>query len=181
MFLPYESYKLQPQNSYLRPKLQQLRKLVLDGTFDPASVPVVTRAAAHAKIYGVPEGGKRSCKCRGGKRGPNCGCRRNSEKCNSSCSCNGNCAGSGAMDLKISKFQIRAARKAAWACLVSFPYYVETQSQLKWFHETSTRKLPCIVLAEDERKGHMTHLLFGVSKRYKNRKKFWDQRKQRER
>jgi hypothetical protein len=77
-----EHYKIKHNLSTISAKLQQVRKDIIDGTYDKSER--VSRAEAHQHLNFVPV--RKSCSCHG-KCGPNCGCVRENRKCGSNCGC----------------------------------------------------------------------------------------------
>jgi hypothetical protein len=92
---PVASDKLtvKPDLSTISTELQEIRKLIQEGTFQSESYPKITVSGAHKKMLGhdsVPRG-KCGCNRKKGCTG-NCGCIRRGIPCTSSCGCFGNCS-----------------------------------------------------------------------------------------
>jgi hypothetical protein len=73
--------------------LYAVQNMVLDGNFDEAKAPTISYSKLHEIMIGATSPAKKApgCKCKNGKCGNQCGCRRKGVSCHSGCSCNGNC------------------------------------------------------------------------------------------
>jgi hypothetical protein len=70
-----------------------VQKLVLAGKFTEKSVPLISYAKLHETMISATSPVKKApgCKCKNGKCGNYCGCRKKQVSFHSGCSCNGNC------------------------------------------------------------------------------------------
>jgi hypothetical protein len=87
-FIPDDRYVVNSDDTTINPKLDVIRRSIMDGTFDAENQSRVTLQRAHSLLYGVLEGGRKKCTCKK-KCGPRCSCVRGKTSCNSSCKCPG--------------------------------------------------------------------------------------------
>ena len=69
----------------LTESLYAVRNIVLDGNFDEATTPTISYAKLHDIMIGATSPAKNApgCKCKNGKWGKQCGCRRKEARCHS--------------------------------------------------------------------------------------------------
>jgi hypothetical protein len=80
------------ENAVLTDTLNNIRNLILETTFDPATQQRVTLVQAQKQFKGRSPSKRGSCRCKEGRCTRLCGCKRNGRiTCSSSCSCSGNC------------------------------------------------------------------------------------------
>ena len=99
-WVPWDKYIVQAKKDVSIPlpsDLQTVRDMVLSGKFQETSAdcPRISYSVYHQSSINAisPPKKTRGCKCRGGKCGKACGCRKKQFSCTSACSCNGNCCG----------------------------------------------------------------------------------------
>ena len=99
-WVPWDKYIVQAKKDVSIPlpsDLQTVRDMVLSGKFQETSAdcPRISYSVYHQRSINAisPPKKTRGCKCRGGKCGKACGCRKKQFSCTSGCSCNGNCCG----------------------------------------------------------------------------------------
>ena len=99
-WVPWDKYFVQAKKDEFIPlptDLQTIRDMILSGKFQETSAdcPRISYSKYHQISINAKSPPKKTigCKCRGGKCGKQCGCRKKQASCTSGCSCNGNCRG----------------------------------------------------------------------------------------
>jgi hypothetical protein len=88
VYVPIESYEVQPTQVPLSRELKIIRKSIQQGTFDLAKVPRVSMTDVHHKLYGRSTAARGKCGCKT-VCDTRCGCVRKALKCSSTCLCYG--------------------------------------------------------------------------------------------
>ncbi|KAG7345415.1 hypothetical protein IV203_032946 [Nitzschia inconspicua] len=91
-YVPADRYTIPKiQDLALDAELEKVRRQVMEGTFEEGSCKGLTVQAAHKLGFGDSPRRPKGCRCKMGKCTNFCGCVKAGRKCNSRCSCNGNC------------------------------------------------------------------------------------------
>jgi hypothetical protein len=90
-FFSYGGYSKLSDNQTISQALAKIQRDIIDGSFVESDYDLISMKKAQAKSLGHKTNGRRKCKCKHGRCGPICGCRRNNSYCNSSCGCGGRC------------------------------------------------------------------------------------------
>ncbi|KAG7369753.1 hypothetical protein IV203_027499 [Nitzschia inconspicua] len=91
-YVPADRYTIPNiQDLALDAELEKVRRQVMEGTFEEGNCKGLTVQAAHKLGEGDSTRRPKGCRCKMGKCTNFCGCVKAGRKCNSRCSCNGNC------------------------------------------------------------------------------------------
>jgi hypothetical protein len=97
-WIPADQYRMayrRHEHANIPPDLQRVRDAIMDGTYNEDAAKKLSIQEVHMKATNsMSPCRKGKCSCSKGdcKKG-RCGCIKNGYKCNSACSCNGNCTG----------------------------------------------------------------------------------------